>query len=234
VRCLAIIPARGGSKRVPRKNIRPFAGRPIIEYSIAAALQSRLFDDVMVSTDDPEIAQIAKGCAATVPFLRSPESSDDHAGLEDVIEEVLKAYAARGIDFGQVCCILPTAPFVTAEMLREGWQLHESTQAPAVVPVIRFSYPILRALRIDPQGMLAMMWPEHEDTRSQDLEPAFHDAGLFYWLDVPTFLRSKRMFPPGTRAVELPESRVQDIDTEEDWRNAEIRFRILRESGGAS
>jgi pseudaminic acid cytidylyltransferase len=224
---LAIIPARGGSKRIPRKNIRPFCGKPIMAYSIEAALQSRCFDEVMVSTDDEEIASVARSVGAVVPFLRSSSASNDHAGLEDVILEVISAYGRLNRSFDDLCCILSTAPFVTAAMLAGGFAHLGSSGHDCIVPVVRYSYPIQRALHVEGSGRLSMIWPEHRDARSQDLEPSFHDAGLFYWIHVNAFLEHRQLFLPNCGSIELPESVVQDIDTEADWRMAELKFGLL-------
>ncbi|GFO68508.1 pseudaminic acid cytidylyltransferase [Geomonas limicola] len=225
--CLAIVTARGGSKRIPRKNIRSFLGRPIIAYSIAAALESGCFSRVMVSTDDAEIAQVARELGAEVPFLRSAATSDDFATTAEVLLEVLAEYARRGEEFDCACCLYPTAPFVTAERLREAHRLLLTSGADAAVPVVRFSFPIERALEIR-DGRLAFRHPEFRNSRSQDLTPAFHDSGQFYFFRVPPFLASRSLFGEQTVALELPETEVQDIDTEEDWQLAELKYRLLR------
>lgn len=227
---IAIITARGGSKRIPRKNIKDFLGRPIIAYSIAAALEAGCFDEVMVSTDDLEIAEVARKYGANVPFLRSPETSNDFATTADVLFEVLNEYRQRGVIFAQACCIYPTAPFVTAERLRQAFELLTRTGAESVVPVVRFSFPIQRALAIE-NNRLKALWPEHANTRSQDLTPAYHDSGQFYFFQAGPFLETQDLFSSNTVPIELPESEVQDIDTEEDWKIAEIKYHILRQSG---
>jgi len=185
-KCLAIITARGGSKRIPRKNIKEFLGFPIIKYSIDAALGAGCFDEVMISTDDKEIAEIATSFGAKLPFFRSETTSNDYAMTADVIEEVLLEYKSRGSNFEYCCCIYPTAPFVSSQRLLEGYNLLTSTDADAVIPVVRFSYPIQRAIKIE-QETLEMMWPENLNARSQDLVPAYHDCGQFYWLKVDNF-----------------------------------------------
>lgn len=228
-RSVAIITARGGSKRIPRKNIRDFLGKPIIAYSIAAALESGCFDEVMVSTDDQEIAAIARRFGAKVPFLRSALSANDFAGTEDVLVEVLDEYYRRGDIFEYACCLYPTAPFVTTEKLQSGYELLLQAEADTVLPVVRFSYPIQRALKIE-HSRLAMIWPEYLDSRSQDLMPTYHDSGQFYWLKVSQFMESRSLFPVNTVPLEMPESEVQDIDCEEDWKMAEMKYLILRES----
>lgn len=224
---LAVIPARGGSKRIPRKNVRSFDGKPIIAYSIQAALDSGCFSEVMVSTDDEEIAQVAIQYGATVPFMRSSQNSDDHSNISDVVMEVLDSYAQIGRAFEYFCCILPTAPFVKAERLKKGLDLILTTNADSVVPVTRFGYPIQRALRIDQDGSLKMFWPENYLKRSQDLEPSFHDVGQFYWMNSQALKVKKLMFTDNSQPLVIPESEVQDIDNEEDWKIAEIKYRML-------
>lgn len=223
---LAIITARGGSKRIPRKNIKDFLGKPIMAYSIEAAINSKLFDEVMVSTDDQEIAEIAKKCGAKVPFMRSDKNSDDHSTTADVIEEVLLEYKKRGEDFDKTCCLYPTAPFVSSERLNEAMKLLGDTDADSVLPVTLFSYPILRSLKIEDGGLLKMNWPENMNVRSQDLAPAYHDSGQFYCLDVEKFLTQKRIFTDNTRCIVVPETEVQDIDNEEDWQLAELKYKL--------
>lgn len=223
---LAIITARGGSKRIPRKNIKDFLGFPIIKYSIDAALQAGCFDEVMVSTDDMEIAEIARSYGAAIPFLRSQKNSDDYAGTSDVIEEVLLDYKKMGKEFDYCCCIYPTAPLISVRKLIEGYDLLKKSGADSVLPVVRFSYPIQRALKVE-DGKLEMIWPENLNSRSQDLMPAYHDAGQFYWLRVDSFLKSKNLFSKNTFAIEISESEVHDIDSEEDWKIAEIKYRRM-------
>ncbi|NCI49070.1 pseudaminic acid cytidylyltransferase [Sediminibacterium roseum] len=226
VNCLAIITARGGSKRIPRKNIKPFLGSPIIKYSIDAAVNAGCFTEVMVSTDDSEIAAIATSLGAKVPFTRSAGTSDDHATTADVIMEVLASYEKLGQTFDYCCCIYPTAPFVTAEKLKTAYDKLVSSGAESVVPVVRFGFPILRSFKIV-DGLVKMNWPEYMQTRSQDLEPAFHDCGQFYFLHVDSFKKNKRLFTDFTVPYEMPESEVQDIDHEEDWKVAEIKYTFL-------
>ena len=223
---VAIITARGGSKRIPRKNVKMFLGFPIIKYSIDAALSSGMFDEVMVSTDDQEIADIAKSFGATIPFLRSAKTSDDYATTADVIEEVIMTYREQGKDFEQLCCIYPTAPFVTAEKLKRGMELLSQTGADSVLPVVRFSYPIQRSLKIE-DGKASMFWPENYNARSQDLTPAYHDAGQFYCLNTKSILEQKKLFASHTIPMEMSELEVQDIDNEEDWKLAEVKYSFL-------
>ncbi|MDR8393497.1 pseudaminic acid cytidylyltransferase [Aliifodinibius sp. S!AR15-10] len=216
---LAIIPARGGSKRIPRKNIKDFLGKPIIAYSIETALESGLFDEVMVSTDDEEIADVAKEYGAKVPFMRSEENADDHATLADVIDEVKESYVRADRSFEYICCILATAPFIDADLLEKGLKIFKKSRADSVKPVVRFSYPIQRAVRMNQEGLLQMFQPEHEKTRSQDLEPAYRDAGQFYWCRYKTGMRGNKKI-----GFEVSELLVQDIDTHEDWEIAKIKY----------
>lgn len=226
---IAIITARGGSKRIPRKNIRPFLGKPIIAYSIEAALSAGCFDEVMVSTDDVEIADIAKHYGATVPFYRSAAASDDHATSADVIVEVLSEYQKLGKEFDYACCLYPTAPFVTADKLRESIAMLRDKNADSVFPVVRFSYPIQRALKIEHE-LVVMMWPENLNKRSQDLPPAYHDAGQFYGVNVQSFLEQKKLFMDKSLPIITNEMDVQDIDNEEDWAIAEIKYKVTHPS----
>lgn len=224
---LAIIPARGGSKRIPGKNIRKFLGKPIISYSIEAALKSGLFQEVMVSTDSEEIAKVALEYGAKVPFFRRAENADDLATTVDVLNEVLGNYADNGREFDQSCCIYPTAPFVTPELLSEAKQLLEQEKRHCVFPVIPFSYPVQRALVFDHAGRIKMNSPEFLNFRSQDLSPFYHDAGQFYFFDTPTFIKIGKLWTDNTGAIIIDELRAQDIDTETDWRLAELKFEMI-------
>ncbi len=225
---LCIITARGGSKRIPRKNIKDFLGKPIIAYSIEAAIDSNIFTEVMVSTDDAEIAEIAKTFGANIPFLRSTEASSDYATTATVIEEVLLQFKSLGKEFDYACCIYPTAPFVTAEKLVKAYEmLCNDNYADSLVPVVRFSFPILRSLKMQ-DGYIRLNWPEYLNSRSQDLPPAYHDAGQFYFFSVKDFLKTKKLFTDSTIPFEMPESEVQDIDNEEDWKIAEIKYTFLK------
>lgn len=223
---IAVITARGGSKRIPRKNIREFCGKPILSYSIEAALGSGVFDIVMVSTDDEEIASIAKTCGAEVPFMRSRENAGDFAATRDVIGEVLREYESRGQRFDELCCIYPTAPYITAERLKEAMALLKASGADSVVPVVRFSFPPQRGVVIR-DGFMRFQWPEYTQTRSQDLEPFYHDAGQFYCLSVKSFSEQNVVVMEKTVPLVLPELEVQDIDTQEDWELAELKYRLL-------
>lgn len=225
---IAIIPARGGSKRIPRKNIKDFLGKPIIAYSIEAALISGVFDEVMVSTDDIKIAEIARKYGAKVPFYRSPEMSNDMAMTAPVLVEVINEYKKLGQEFEYGCCIYPCAPFINPQKLREGLELMKEKNADSAVPVVKFSYPIQRALKIE-NDKLSMILPENLNVRSQDLMPTYHDIGQYYCFKIESFLAEPILFSKNTVPIITPEREVQDIDTEEDWKIAEIKYRILRE-----
>ncbi len=221
---VAIITARGGSKRIPGKNIKEFCGKPILAYSIEAAVNSGCFDTVMVSTDSEEIAKIARQYGAEVPFLRSGWTAGDFATTADVIEEVLSEYEKRNTYFDTFCCIYPTAPFLTGEILRDAAQIMEERGSDAVVPVVRFSFPPQRCF-VEKDGMLAYKWPEFRSSRSQDLEPLYHDAGQFYLVKTAAFQNEHTVVPERTSPIILPESKVQDIDNPEDWVIAEEKFK---------
>lgn len=224
---LAIIPARGGSKRIPRKNIKDFCGKPMIAWSIEAALKSGCFDKIVVSTDDIEIADIAREYGADVPFLRPKSLADDHTGTLPVIRQAIKACQERGIPARQVCCIYATAPFIRPEDLSEGLSLLDRSGAAYAFSVTTFAFPILRAIRLREDGRVGMFWPEYLTTRSQDLEEAYHDAGQFYWGQVEAWLREIPLFTEASVPVLLPRHRVQDIDTPEDWIRAEWLFKAM-------
>jgi len=226
---VAIITARGGSKRIPRKNIKPFLGHPIIKYSIDAAINSKCFDEVMVSTDDKEIAEVALSYGAKVPFFRSAKTSNDHAVTADVIVEVLADYKKRDQKFEYACCIYPTAPFVTTEKLKRGFELLKKLDADAVIPVVRFSYPIQRALKIDNKGFLRMINQKNIFKMSRDFIPTYHDSGQFYWLKVANFLKQRALFAKHTVPIEIPELEAQDIDVKEDWKIAEFKYQIINQ-----
>lgn len=227
---LAVIPARGGSKRLPHKNIKLFHGKPIIAYSIEAARHSKLFDEVMVSTDDEEIALIAKRYGASVPFYRSAETSGDHATTVDVLLEVVENYCQTGRKFSRICCIYPTAPFVTAEKLKRADALLEKSEADALVPVVVFSYPPLRGFTIH-DNRLQMMWPENETARSQDLVPLYHDCGQFYLARTNALLQERTLFCRKTVPMLQSELEAQDIDNEIDWILAEQKYILLKQLG---
>ena len=226
MKSVAIITARGGSKRIPRKNIKPFLGKPILEYSIEAALAADLFDEVMVSTDDEEIANVAKKAGAKVPFFRSEKTSNDFATTADVIEEVLHSYEQMGTNFDRACCIYPTAPFVTPDAIKTAMTLLEQEKADSVIPVVRFSFPPQRGVIIE-NGRIVPKWKECMNMRSQDLEPLYHDCGQFYCLNVESFLKQKAIWMENVVPFVQDEMLVQDIDTPEDWKIAEMKYRLL-------
>lgn len=230
MRSVAIITARGGSKRIPRKNIKSFCGKPILAYSIEAALDSGIFDKVMVSTEDDEIADVAKRYGAEVPFSRSPETANDFAVTSQVLAEVFEEFERREWRFDLACCLYPTAPFVRAERLKEAMELLETTGADSVLPVVRFGFPPQRGVVIR-EGSLKYVYPEHRNTRSQDLEPQYHDVGQFYCLNVASFAEQRALVMERTVPLILPEMEVQDIDTEEDWEIAEMKYELLRRRG---
>ncbi len=223
---VAIITARGGSKRIPRKNVKDFLGKPILLYSIEAALASGIFDEVMVSTEDEEIMQLALAAGAKVPFVRSEEGANDFSTTTDVLLEVFQAYKEIGEEFEYACCIYPTAPFATAKCLTEAMNMLEEKQVDSVVPVVRFGFPPQRGLVIN-DSKVEFKWPEHMFSRSQDLESFYHDSGQFYCLKVESFLKENRLFMTNTLAYERSELEVQDIDTMEDWKLAELKYQML-------
>ncbi len=224
-RKIAVITARGGSKRIPKKNIKEFCGKPILAYSIQAAIESQLFDEVMVSTDSKEIADIAIEYGASVPFMRSDETANDYATTNDVLREVFSEYENRGQHFDIAVCIYPTAPFITAQKLRDAVKLMEDG-ADAVTPVVRFSFPPQRAFVVR-DGRLQYQFPENALKRSQDLEPIYHDCGQFYALRVSNILENVKDIT--STPMIMPETEVQDIDTEEDWKIAEMKYRMMKD-----
>ena len=220
---LAIIPARGGSKRIPRKNIRPFLGKPIIAYSIEAALRSGLFSEVMVSTDDEEIAAVAKEYGAAVPFYRSTQSADDFATTVDVLREVHRTYDRS---FDLACCIYATAPFVTATLLQRGLDVLQRGDRDSVFPVLAYSSPIQRALYLTEDDRVAILSPEYLQARSQDLAPRYHDCGMFYWYRPDRILEPGKLWTDNSGCILLDEMEAHDIDTEMDWRIAEFKYQL--------
>lgn len=226
---IAIIPARGGSKRIPRKNIKAFHGKPMIAYSIEAAIASGCFDQVIVSTDDVEIANVAKEYGAQVPFLRPADISDDYATTMDVMAHAIRWCKDEGWGVEAVCCLYATAPFVLPSDLQRGYcLLKNDQQVQFAFSATSFPFPIQRAIKLDEHGSVTMFAPEHEQTRSQDLEEAYHDAGQFYWGQTNAFLNKLSIFSPHSKAVQLPRSRVQDIDTQEDWELAEALYSAFK------
>lgn len=227
---IAIITARGGSKRILHKNRKEFCGKPIIEYSIEAAKQAGIFDTVMVSTDDNKIAEIAKNAGAEVPFMRSAETSNDYATTADVLMEVLEKYKERGIRYENACCIYPTAPFVTGDKLRWAMDMLVKEKKDSVMPVVPFSFPPLRGMVIN-DGRLEYKWQEYAMKRSQDLEEIYHDCGQFYAFRVETFEKERKLVTENSAAMIISELEVQDIDNETDWQLAEMKYRLLKEKG---
>ncbi|MBE5884981.1 MAG: pseudaminic acid cytidylyltransferase [Lachnospiraceae bacterium] len=225
---IAIITARGGSKRIPKKNIKPFCGKPILLYSIEAAIKSGCFHEIMVSTDDEEIAQLAKSAGANVPFMRSRKTSDDFATTADVIEEVLNEYKKRGQTFECACVLYPTAPFVTGAKLRKAVELMQEQGADSVLPIVQFSFPPQRAF-VSTDGYIQFAEKKFARTRSQDLEPMYHDSGQFCCFKPEMLLQRHTLVTENTLGVVYPESEVQDIDTYEDWKLAELKYTMMKE-----
>ncbi len=228
---LAVIPARGGSKRIPRKNVKVFCGKPMIAWSIEVALQSGCFDEVVVSTDDQEIADVAMAYGAKVPFIRPVTLADDHTGTIPVVRHAIEWFQQSGKPPAQVCCVYATAPFIRVDDLRRGLELLRTNNCSYAFSVTSYPFPIQRAIRITEQGRVEMFYSEHCSTRSQDLEEAWHDAGQFYWGSAQAWLEELVIFTPASVPVRLPRHLVQDIDTVEDWRRAELMFRALQMTG---
>lgn len=225
---LAIITARGGSKRIPKKNIKEFCGKPIISYAIQVAIDSGIFERVMVSTDSEEIKDIALKYGAEVPFLRSKENSDDYATTEDVIMEVVKAYDQLGEHYDTVCCLYPTAPFINRDILKKAVEIMDRKSPAAVIPVVQFSYPPQRCFVIDENGFARFKYPEYVKARSQDLEKQYHDAGQFYVYNVKKLFEKNGVIEDDFAPIILPEVCVQDIDTLDDWKMAELKYKIIK------
>lgn len=223
---LAVIPARGGSKRIPRKNVKLFCGRPMIAWSISAALESGCFDRIIVSTDDDEIAEIAIGAGAEAPFRRPTELADDLTPTVSVIAHAVAWQSERTV-VERACCIYATAPFIRPVDLRAAKSMMEKQACDYVLPVTSFPFPIQRAVRLDSDGRLSMFQPEHSATRSQDLEEAYHDVGQFYWGQALAWIQSRPIMGPGSIGIRIPRARAQDIDTPEDWERAEYLFRAM-------
>lgn len=225
---IAIIPARGGSKRIPNKNIKLFAGQPIISYSIRKALETKLFDKVIVSTDSQEISAVAKKYGAEVPFVRPAKIANDFAGTAEVICHAIEWLTNEGLEAEFVCCIYATAPFIQKHFLEQGYNKILSSGATSVVSITTYPYPIYRSLRISEDSRIEMIWPEYKNCRSQDLPDAYHDAGQFYWVNVSKFMKEKSLFAKNSLPIIIPRYLVQDIDTEEDWETAEMMFSTLK------
>lgn len=226
MKTIAIITARGGSKRIPRKNIKEFCGKPILAYSIEAAVASGIFDTVMVSTDDKEIAEAAGRYGAQVPFFRSEAASNDYATTNDVLLEVLDEYEKRGERFETACCIYPTAPFVTAQKLINAVEQLKMSDADTLIPVVAFSYPPQRAMIVE-NGRLVFEYPQYLDSRSQDLTPHYHDAGQFYVFRTEAFRKNRKLMVGNILPMIVSELEVQDIDSQTDWEVAEMKYRLL-------
>ncbi|WP_435262771.1 pseudaminic acid cytidylyltransferase [Tenacibaculum sp. nBUS_03] len=227
---IAIIPARGGSVRIPKKNIKNFLGKPIIAYSIETAIESNLFDEVIVSTDSQEIAEIAKQYGAKSPFLRSQKNSDNFATTFDVIQEVLEYYYCDDKNIKTACCIYATAPFITSDLLKQAEQNLIDNQFDTVFPVTRFGFPIQRAIKMSNRnGKMDLFQPEHLNSRSQDLEPAFQDAGQFYFFNPKAVLKKKKLWTDNSGVIEIDELLAQDIDIETDWKLAELKYKLAFE-----
>jgi pseudaminic acid cytidylyltransferase len=227
VKSIAIIPARGGSKRIPRKNIKTFYGKPIIAYSIEAALKSNLFDEVMVSTDDEEIAEIAKSYGAMIPFMRSEVNSNDYATTADVLIEVIDKYFHADMEFDHICCIYPTAPFVTTDRLIEGFEMLNNG-SDSVLPILSFDYPIWRSFKVNENNYLEYNWKEFINSRSQDLPKAFHDAGQWYWTNAKRLKTTGKLIFETTKGLLLSTFEAHDIDTLDDWKLAELKYEYLQ------
>lgn len=225
---IAIITARGGSKRIPRKNIKEFCGKPIIAYSIEAALESGMFEEVMVSTDDDEIAAISQKYGAHVPFMRSAETASDYATTRDVLLEVLHEYAMVGTNFEYMTCIYPTAPFVTGRKLSDAMGMLLNSKGSLLIPVVKYSYPPQRSYVIN-DGKLKFKWEEYRYTRSQDLEDYYHEAGQFYCYKIDDYLANDGLIKDNIIPFILKESEVQDIDTMEDWKIAELKYNLMKD-----
>jgi pseudaminic acid cytidylyltransferase len=229
---ICVIPARGGSKRIPGKNIKEFYGKPIIAYSIECALESGLFDEVVVSTDDEEIAAVAKASGANIPFIRPKELAGDYAGTIPVIAHAIKWFEALGQPPTAVCCVYSTAPFIRPEDLKEGLATLVSGNWDYVFSATAFSYPIFRGFKLHEDGAVEMFFPEHFESRSQDIPESFHDAAQFYWGRPAAWTGNKRIFDRWSSTVMLPRWRVQDIDSAQDWERAELIMALLRNKEG--
>lgn len=225
---IAIIPARGGSKRISRKNIRMFLDKPIIAYTIEAAIKSNIFDVVMVSTDDNEIAELAIKYGASVPFMRSEQNSNDHATTVDVVLEVINQYHQLGKNFNHICCCYATAPFITKERIIEGYQMLIDNNASSVFPIVEFGYPVLRSLKVEADFKVTMNWPEFLNSRSQDLPKTYHDAAQWYWIKTSDIIKTNKIFSDHTHGLKLSQLEVQDIDNETDWKLAELKYEFLQ------
>jgi pseudaminic acid cytidylyltransferase len=233
MKTLALIPARSGSKRIPQKNIKVFCGKPIIYWSIKAALNSSLFDNIMVSTDSYEIATLAKSFGAEIPFMRSDTNSGDFASTADVITEVLEQYSMQGIEFDYLCCIYPAAPLITKELLNKGYNEIINSDYDVVFPIVKFQQSIWRSFRLSADGLVIPNFDDKIELRSQDLADSYHDAGQWYWINIPNFKLSQKIFTEKTKAIVMPPLAAQDIDNEDDWIMAEIKFKMFHANNKA-
>ena len=224
---ICIIPARGGSKRIPRKNIKLFLGKPIISYSIKAAIQSNLFDEVMVSTEDKEIAKIANLYGAKVPFFRSKKNSSDFSTTYDVIHEVIKEYKKINVEFDHICCLYPTAPLITTSILKEGYNYFSNNSCEYLIPIIEYSHPIQRSYFINNE-YLELVFPENKNERTQDMGKTYHDAGQFYWINLRSMIKHKSLFSEKVYGFKISSNRFHDIDTFEDWEVAELKYKMQK------
>lgn len=229
MKAIAVIPARGGSKRIPRKNIKEFCGQPIIAYSIQAAQDSGLFDRIIVSTDDEEISEVAKHYGAEIPFMRPVELADDYTGTNAVVKHALEWFKDQGFSIQYACCIYATAPFIQVEYLKQGFDRLLSSGKDFVFTVTTFEFPIQRAVKINHNGEIEPLYPEYIFSRSQDLEEAYHDAGQFYWGRAEAYLQDMSLYFSGSFPVVLPRYLVQDVDTMEDWQQAEMIYKVLQD-----
>jgi len=228
---LCVIPARGGSKRIPRKNIRLFAGKPIMVWSIQVAQESGLFDRIMVSTEDAEIADVAIRYGAEIPYLRPADLADDHTGTNAVVRQAIVWHGEHGYTVDHACCLYATAPMVQSQFIKEGFELLINSDKAFVFSITRYHFPVQRAIRLNEHGEIEAIYPQYRSVRSQDLEPAYHDAGQFYWGTAKAFMEETPLFASTSLPVILPSHLVQDIDTEDDWRRAELLFQAWQQHG---
>lgn len=224
---VAIVTARGGSKRIPRKNIKNFMGNPMIAYVIKAALDSKIFDEVMVSTEDEEIASVAKSLGAVIPFMRSMETANDYAGTDDVLIEVLGEYDKRGKKFKNFCCLYPCSPFLTDKILKNAWNCFNTSGADSLVPVCEFESAPQRCLMENAKGFIEYREKEFINYRTQDLSPLYYDCGTFYFCKTTPFMENKKIISEKTVKYLMPSYLVQDIDTMEDWKMAEMKYKLI-------
>lgn len=225
MKILCIIPARGGSKRIPRKNVKPFLGKPMLAYSIETAKKTGLFDEIMVSTDDEEIAEVARQYGAKVPFMRSAETANDFATTADVLREVISKYKDHGIEYDNFCCFYATAPLVQSKDVVAAYERLQQSDFTCVYPVVQFSYPIWRCLDLAEDGTMKRHWQEYENSRSQDLPKEYHDSGTFYWYKTKDWMSGNIKIG----GIVVDEISVQDIDNETDWKLAEMKYKLLQQ-----